>query len=105
MNTELKSTADLKRVQKQLRRREMKRKFDTNPITVTFVAGRYRAAYKGSAVAAFGETSQEALQRLNKLGLIRSVIPKHCDVQADREERAAAHAAARELYHNHRNRG
>ncbi len=92
----LESTADLRRVQKQMRRRVVKLKFEGSEVQVTFIGGCYRARMSGSNIVAFGENPSEALQRLSKLEVMRSVcIPKSCDVYADRTERAEERAAAK----------
>jgi len=84
----LKSTADLRRVQKQMRRRVVKLKCEDSELQVTFIGGCYRARMAGSNVVAFGETPSEATQRLAKLEAMKSIcIPKHSDVAADRMER------------------
>jgi hypothetical protein len=86
--SELKSTADLRKVQKQMRRRIVVLKFEDSEAVITYIGGIHRARMAGSNVVAFGETPTEAKQRLTKLEEMRSVcIPKWCDVQLDRAEK------------------
>jgi hypothetical protein len=90
----LSSTADLRRVQRQLRRRYVKLKCHNSEVQVTFVGGLHQARMAGSNVVAFGETPSEAKQKLTKLQSMQSVcVPKHEDVAADRAERRAERAA------------
>ena len=86
---ELNSTADLRRVQKQLRRRVLNRTFETHSVQVTFVGGLFQARYKGQSDVAFGDDEQQAVQRLHKLpNMLRSVcVIKPCDSAADRTEK------------------
>jgi hypothetical protein len=85
---ELKSTVDLKRVQKQMRRRVVKLKLEGSEVQITYTGGMFKARLAGASDAAFGQTPSEATQRLSKIEAMKSVcLPKQCDVAADRAER------------------
>lgn len=95
MIAELKSTADLRRVQTQMRRREVTLRFEDSVLHLTYIGGIYRARLSGKSAVAFGENPSEAEQRLRKLEQMRSVvIPKHSDALADRKEQRADRTAA-----------
>ena len=100
MNVEmLNSTADLRKVQKQMRRRVVKLKFEDSEVQARNVAGIVKARLAGTDIAAFGETPLEAQQKLTKLhAMSGEFIPKFCDRQADREEWIAERALTRSLY-------
>lgn len=92
----LTSTADLRRVQKQMRRRVVRMKFEDHDVQVTCCSGIFKARFAGGADVGFGETPSEATQRLHKLpNMVRFVSIKSCDVYADRVEAAAERAAAK----------
>jgi hypothetical protein len=96
MIAELKSTADLRRVQTQMRRREVTLRFEDSVLHVTHIGGIYRARLSGKNVVAFGENPSEAEQRLRKLEQMRSVfIAKHCDALADRKEQRTERAVSK----------
>jgi hypothetical protein len=86
----LESTYDLRRVQRQMRRRLVKLKVEASAVQVTCVGGFFRARLPGGNVVAFGETPPEATQRLTKLLAMMSVcVPKDVDKALDRAERRA----------------
>ena len=95
--SEITSTADLRRMQKQLRRRVLRHKFATSTVLVVRAGGYFKARYKGQSDVAFGVDEQQAVQRLQKLpNMVRAVcLPKRCDVAADRAERRAEAAASK----------
>jgi hypothetical protein len=89
----MKSTADLRRVQTQMRRREVTLRFESSVVHVTYIGGCYRARIAGSNIVGFGEAPSEANQRLRKLSEMRSLFAtKQCDKDADRAEREADRA-------------
>ena len=89
---ELRSTDDLRRVNRQMRRRVVKLKFKHHSVVINFAGGLFRARFAGSPDVAFGSDEQQAVQRLRKLlNMLRSTsgIPKACDLAADRAEQFA----------------
>jgi len=98
MNVELlKSTADLRRVQTQMRRRVVAHQFKTHQVQVTNCGTHYRARFAGGADATFGTDPQQAVQRLHKLpNMVRSVCaPKKCDLALERAEQRAERAVSK----------
>ncbi len=94
--SELKSTDDLRKVNKQLRRRMVVTKANPLSAQIVYTAGVYKARYQGQPDVAFGIDKQQALQRLHKLpNMIRVVIPYFDDREAERKEWLAECAAAR----------
>lgn len=88
MLAELKSTADLRKMQKHQRRSYVKLKCEESEVVVTCVGGFYRARLKGHADSVIASTPSEAKQRLTKLLTLGSVvIPKSCDVAAERADK------------------
>jgi hypothetical protein len=95
----LNSTADLRKVQRQMRRRVVKLKFDDSEVQARYVAGIVKARLAGTDVVAFGENPLEAQQKLTKLHAMGGEFrAKHCDRLADREEWLAERALARSIY-------
>jgi hypothetical protein len=94
----LTSTADFRRVNKQLRRRVLKRKFETHHVQITFVGGLFKARYNGQSDVAFSDNEHQAVQRLHKLpNMVRFCVVKECDKEADRRERAVERALERAI--------
>jgi hypothetical protein len=89
MNVEyLKSTDDLRRVQRQMHKRIARMKVEDSEVYVSCAGGLFKARLSGSNIVAFGETASEAKQRLTKLLAMQSVcIPQFCDQALDRAER------------------
>ena len=86
--SELESTAGLRRVNKQMRRRVVKLKFGESKVQITFAGGMYKARYEGEPDVAFGIDPGQARTRLRSIpNMIRHVIPKDYDVALDRSER------------------
>jgi hypothetical protein len=86
---ELHSTADLRRVVKQMRRRVVRLHCEERNVQVTYCAGVFKARLAGGRDVAFGETPSEVTQRLPKLLNIVCVI-KPYDKAFDRAEARAA---------------
>lgn len=97
MNVELiKSTADLRRVQQQMRRRFVKLKVDDSAVSVTKCGSLFRARLEGHPDSVFGPSPGLAKQQLSKLLTMGdAVIPKASDVELDKTERVAERAAKR----------
>jgi hypothetical protein len=84
----LESTADFRRVNKQMRRRVVKLKNEKSAAQITFTGGIFKARFEGGSDVAFGEDPQQATQRLHKLpNMVRGRGAKDCDRAADRAER------------------
>jgi len=95
----LTSTSDLRRVQKQMRRRLVKLLFEGREVLMASTGGVYRARFAGGRDRAFGANPSEALQRLQRLPLMvaANVRFKACDIEADRRERALERALERAI--------
>ena len=85
----LESTADFRRVQKQMRRRVVRLHCEERNVQVTYCAGVFKARLAGGRDVAWGETPTEVTQRLPKLLNIVCVI-KPYDKALDRADARAA---------------
>ena len=96
---ELRSTADFRRVNKQMRRRVVKLTFGNSVVHVTRAGGMFKARFAGGKDSTFGADSAQALQRLQRLPLMvaANVRFKACDIEADRRERALERALERAI--------
>jgi hypothetical protein len=91
----LESTADLRRVQKQMRRRVVKLHVAGRAVQVTRCGCLYRARLSGHPDSVLASTPAEAKQRLSKLLTMGRVTMKTCDAAAEKVERRAKHVAAK----------
>jgi hypothetical protein len=91
---ELRSTADLRRVQRQMRRRAARLMIGRREVVITRAGGMYRARLAGGKDAVLGDSPEQCLQRLRTLLASKPVRcgPKHCDQVAERKERQAERA-------------
>jgi hypothetical protein len=81
----LESTKDFRELNRLFRRRVAKTYYADHEVQVVDRGGIYRARFAGCAVSTFGESAQQAMQRLLAMGNT-PIKPKYDDRIADRLE-------------------